>query len=315
VTGRASFRFRVCSSTSPRYRSPSPLAIQPSSRGPWICRGGRSTRTTGKHRRLRPKREGGAIYLASGTLSLFNDTISNNDARGGKRGQGGAGGGQGTKSAPGVTGGKGGTGGNGGSAAGGALYAAGGTVLIANDTFGSNQAVGGPGGSGGSGGSGGRGKPLATPPVPGKPGGTGGAGGLGGSASGGAIYLAAGILTMSASTLQANSAAGGAGGKGGTGGPGTAAVGGSTNIFGGRGSFPGLNGLSGLVGQGGPGGGRRTWWHGRSGGGRGRLRRGRLPHRPERDSHGEPGRRRSGWNWRTRWNCWFRRLRIGSSHR
>ncbi len=63
---------------------------------------------------------GGGIYLASGTLSLFNDTFQSNFARGGRGGQGGAGGGQGTKSAPAVTGGQGGQGGNGGSAAGGA---------------------------------------------------------------------------------------------------------------------------------------------------------------------------------------------------
>ena len=105
--------------------------------------------------------DGGGIYLASGTLSLFNDTFRSDFARGGRGGQGGAGGGQGTKSAPAVTGGQGGQGGNGGSAAGGGIYAAGGTVVLANDTFSTNEAVGGPGGHGGSGGSGGKGNPFA----------------------------------------------------------------------------------------------------------------------------------------------------------
>ena len=51
--------------------------------------------------------KGGAIYLALGTLSLFDDTISLDDARGGMGGKGGQGGGQGTKSAAAVTGGRG----------------------------------------------------------------------------------------------------------------------------------------------------------------------------------------------------------------
>ena len=201
---------------------------------------------------------GGGIYLASGTLSLIGDTFTHNEVLGGKGGQGGKGGGQDAKGAAGVTGGQGGTGGNGGTAAGGAIYAAGGKVVLANDAFSSNQAVGGPGGSGGSGGSGGRGKLTASPPVAGKPGGPGGAGGQGGNAFGGGLYMAAGSLTLTASKFSANSAMGGAGGQGGTGGPGTAEVGGSTNIFGGSGSFPGLTGLTGLtgllLGQGGPGG-------------------------------------------------------------
>ena len=144
---------------------------------------GRSIRRGARGYRWRwPDASGGGIYLASGSLRLFGDTISQNEARGGQGGQGGKGGGQGPKGAAGVTGGPGGTGGNGGSAAGGGVYAASGAVVLANDTFSSNQAVGGPGGQGGSGGSGGRGKPTQSPPVPGKPGGHGGAGGLGGSA-------------------------------------------------------------------------------------------------------------------------------------
>jgi hypothetical protein len=197
---------------------------------------------------------GGAIYLASGSLSLFDDTISHNTAVGGQGGQGGKGGGQGPKGAAAVTGGPGGTGGGGGLAAGGGIYAANGTVVIAGDTFTSNQAVGGPGGQGGSGGSGGRGEPSLSPPVAGKPGGAAGPGGAGGSADGGAIYLAAGSVSVTLSTFQMNDAAGGAGGQGGSGGPGTAEVVGSTGIIGGTGTFPGLTGLTGALGKGGPGG-------------------------------------------------------------
>ncbi len=201
---------------------------------------------------------GGAIYLKSGSLLLFNDTLANNVALGGKGGTGGVGGGQGTKSAPGVDGGSGGSGGAGGAAAGGGIYAAGGTVVLENDHFISNQATGGPGGPGGSGGSGGRGNPSAKPPIPGKPGGAGGPGGIGGDGSGGAIYLAAGALTMAGTTFQNDSAHGGAGGQGGSGGPGTAEAGGITNILGGSGSLGGLTGLTGLTGgllaRGGPGG-------------------------------------------------------------
>jgi hypothetical protein len=197
---------------------------------------------------------GGAIYLASGSLVLLGDTISHNNAVGGQGGEGGKGGGQGPKGAAAVTGGPGGSGGDGGLAAGGGVYVANGTVVIANVTFSSNQAVGGPGGQGGSGGSGGRGEPSLLPPIAGKPGGLGGPGGAGGSADGGAIYLAAGSLSVKLSTFQMNEAVGGAGGQGGSGGPGTAEVVGSTAIIGGGGTFPGLTGLAGVLGQGGPGG-------------------------------------------------------------
>ncbi len=193
---------------------------------------------------------GGAIYLASGSLTLLNDTITENTARGGQGGEGGAGGGQGTKSAPGVTGGPGGAGGTGGAAAGGGIYAAGGTIVLSDDSFSSNQAVGGVGGTGGTGGSGGHGGGG----LPGKPGGVGGAGGTAGNATGGAIYVAGGSLTLTGSSLQSNQAVGGQGGQGGAGGPGTAVIGSITGILGGSGStLGGLSGLGGL-GQGGPGG-------------------------------------------------------------
>jgi hypothetical protein len=196
--------------------------------------------------------KGGGIYLASGTLSLFNDTLSGNAAWGGVGGAGGVGGGQGTKSAPAVTGGQGGSGGQGGRAAGGAIYAAGGTVLLDRDTFRSDQAIGGPGGTGGTGGSGGHGKS----PIPAKPGGIGGDGGAGGAAKGGAIYLAGGTVTLTGASLQKNSALGGAGGAGGHGGPGTAEGSSLTAIFGGTGSTFNLGGLGGTLagGVGGSGG-------------------------------------------------------------
>jgi hypothetical protein len=174
--------------------------------------------------------KGGGFYLASGTLTLFNDKISGNAARGGTGGAGGAGGGQGTNSQPAVTGGPGGAGGPGGSAAGGGIYAASGVVLLQNDTFASNQARGGAGGAGGTGGSGGHGK--VSPPRAAKPGGVGGVGGKGGPAYGGGIYLAGGSLTLTGSALQKNTAQGGAGGQGGHGGPGTALLT-LTSIFGG----------------------------------------------------------------------------------
>ena len=125
-------------------------------------------------------------------------------------------------------------GGNGGSGAGGGIYAASGTVILANDAFSSNQAIGGPGGRVDPAEVEARGNGAS---IPGLPGGPGGAGGVGGTASGGAIYLAAGTLTVTASTLQTNSAVGGAGGQGGAGGAGTAVIGSITGIFGGSGSI------------------------------------------------------------------------------
>jgi hypothetical protein len=196
---------------------------------------------------------GGGIYLASGALSLFNDTFSGNAARGGQGGAGGAGGGQGTKSAAAVTGGQGGAGGQGGSAAGGGIFAAGGTVLLDHASFKSNLAIGGPGGTGGTGGSGGHGK--VSPHVAGKPGGVGGDGGVGGAANGGGIYLAGGSLTLTGSSLQKNSALGGAGGHGGAGGPGTAVGGTLTNIFGGNGTTFNLGAIGGSAAGGSGGGG------------------------------------------------------------
>jgi hypothetical protein len=191
---------------------------------------------------------GGGIYLAGGTLTLVNDTFSGNDALGGIGGTGGAGGGQGTKNAAAMNPGAGGAGGSGGSAAGGAIYARGGTIIAENNSFQTNQALGGVGGAGGAGGSGGHGQGG-----PGKTGGLGGAGGPGRPAYGGGIYLAGGALTLTGGTLQNNSVVGGAGGQGGTGGPGTMA-GTTLGIFGGGGSTFNFGGLTGPVFIGGPGG-------------------------------------------------------------
>ncbi len=174
--------------------------------------------------------QGGAIYLAQGTLSLSGDVITGNVASGGAGGKGGTGGlGRGTKSTQAATGGAGGDGGTGGSAEGGGVYVAGGRLVVANVHFSGNQAIGGAGGAGGSGGSGGLHKF----------GGIGGNGHPAGLAYGGAIFLAQGTATITALTLEDNSALGGAGGIGGSGGFGGGDVnitGSITSILGGGGS-------------------------------------------------------------------------------
>ncbi len=91
--------------------------------------------------------EGGAIYLAGGTLSLNGTTLSQDIAWGGRGGAGGIGG---------PSGGAGGSGATGGIAMGGAAYVASGSVTGSNNQFNSNAAVerrsGGYGGEGGVGG-------------------------------------------------------------------------------------------------------------------------------------------------------------------
>ena len=78
---------------------------------------------------------GGGIYLAGGSLTLNDDTVANNVARGGAGGNGGGGA----------------AGGGGGLGAGGGIYVADGTVIANDDFFQSNQAIGGAGGNGGAG--------------------------------------------------------------------------------------------------------------------------------------------------------------------
>jgi fibronectin-binding autotransporter adhesin len=165
--------------------------------------------------------QGGAIYIAAGSLTLDNDLITGNLAVGGAGGRGGTGGFGGTVIGTFngfkfffrgfLPGGPGGTGGVGGTGAGGALYLAGGAVSITGGSINKNSAVGGAGGEGGKGGSAGQ---------PTFQGGTGGLGGVGGSGQGGAIFLDRGSLDLSSASINSNSGGGGRGGAGGTGGPG-----------------------------------------------------------------------------------------------
>jgi len=165
--------------------------------------------------------QGGGIYLAAGSLTLNNDTLSGNVAQGGFGGVGGKGGAGGFSFSFGngspiffpvsISGGQGGVGGKGGSAAGGALYVAGGSLTINGGTVAGNTAQGGMGGTGGKGGRGGTAN---------RRGGDGGLGGAGAAGAGGAIYLARGSVTVNSATLQSDDAAGGVGGDGGAGGKG-----------------------------------------------------------------------------------------------
>jgi hypothetical protein len=144
---------------------------------------------------------GGGIYLASGSLKLVDTLISGNLALGGAGGSGGTAG----AATPSNVAGTGGAGGSGASGLGGGAYVASGTVTGSSDTFQSNAASGGAGGSGGFGGT----RSIH------QPGGPGGSGGTGGPGIGGAIFLDQGTLTLSASTLQQDTARGGIGGAGG----------------------------------------------------------------------------------------------------
>jgi hypothetical protein len=173
---------------------------------------------------------GGAIYLARGVLQLTGDTIAGNTAQGGKGGTGGVGGSGGgpygltkfhefyTKFNPYFAfseahrGAAGGAGGSGGSAAGGALYVAGGTVSLSNNTITNNEVLGGTGGVGGAGGTGGFEFSIIET---GHGGGPGGVGGNGGPALGGGLYVAGGSLTLTGNTVSDNAAEVGLGGLGG----------------------------------------------------------------------------------------------------
>ncbi len=185
---------------------------------------------------------GGGIYVAGGSVTLTNDTLSSNNADGG---QGGAGGSTGSGLS---------SGGNGGAGSGGGLYVAAGTLTMTNDTLSSNNAVGGNSGYGGNyaglgGGNGGAGSGGGLDVAAGRVyltndtlssnnavGGNGGYGrngsssssgvrsgpyGLGGAGSGGGLYLAGGSVTLNNDTLRSNQAVGGNGGPGGIGGYGS----------------------------------------------------------------------------------------------
>lgn len=199
--------------------------------------------------------EGGAIYVAAGTLSILRGSLINGTGSGGSGGSGGGGGSAYASSSSSISanGGDGGSGGTGGAGSGGGVFVAGGvTATITNCTIYGNSAAGGNGGSGGDGDSG----YASYASFASADGGQGGAGGNGGSASGGGLYLAFGAVsapnvTILASTVSNNSATGGSGGSGGSGGDGT--VGSSRTVFvssSGAGGAGGVGG-TGAAGQGG----------------------------------------------------------------
>ena len=144
---------------------------------------------------------GGGVLNEGGTVSFTTAEVRGNTALGfaGDNGTDGTG----TTSGAGNPGIGGATGRN---ARGGGLYSTSGTITITASTFTQNHAFGGDGGNGGDG------------AASGTPGGNGGDGGDGGDGEGGAIYLAAGDLTVAGSSVTSSSAVGGAGGSGGLGG-------------------------------------------------------------------------------------------------
>ena len=186
--------------------------------------------------------QGGAIYN-SGTVTLTNDILNDNqaigfDGRGAFSNSGGSlpgsaglGGGlyvaEGTVSLTDDTffgntaqGGHGGNdpkigpGGEGGAGSGGGLYVAGGTVSLTNDTLFGNAAKGGAGGVGA----------ISVLQME---------GGSGGAGSGGGLYVAKGTVTLTNDTLSGNNAQGGIGGNGNLGGFGGDGSGGGVYLAGG----------------------------------------------------------------------------------
>jgi hypothetical protein len=161
---------------------------------------------------------GGGLYVAGGSITLANDTLSGNTATGGPGGPGGTGGPGGLtgySSAPvSVAGGPGGPGGTGGTASGGGLYVAGGSITLVNDTLSGNTATGGTGGTGGNGGN----LSPVGPRGTGGNGGNGGNGGTSGTGTGGGLFVGSGGTTNLANTLIAENIViaygGGAGGRG-----------------------------------------------------------------------------------------------------
>jgi hypothetical protein len=189
---------------------------------------------------------GGAILQNGGIVTASSISFFSNRARGADASNGAAG-----SNVSAGTGGRGGNGGNGGNAAGGAIYLYAGSLTLKSDTFAGNAALGGRGGDGGPGGNGfitfyatavfssGVVRRTVTSLTGHGKGGSGGAGGHGGSASGGALYVNDGSVSIDNSTFEANQAVGGAGGHGG-----------QNGIF--ANDFPSI----GLV---------STGWHGRGG--------------------------------------------------
>jgi hypothetical protein len=136
---------------------------------------------------------GGGMYLAGGSVTLNNDSLSNDNAGGGNGGNGGI------SNAVHPAG-------PGGAGAGGGVYLAAGSVTLNSDTLSGNHAGGGNGGDGDYVWTGGNGVKQ------------GGPGASGGAGSGAGVYLAAGAVTLTNDTLSSNQAGGGNGGNGGGGG-------------------------------------------------------------------------------------------------
>ena len=197
--------------------------------------------------------KGGAVYLdksVGAKLSIVNCALTGNEAfqgSGGSGGQGGTGGNIDFSSPTfspaglGGTGGAGGSGGPGGNAFGGAIYNAGGALVVQGSLFSGNFAgvsgflfgnvVGG--GSGGAGGSAGNGEDNDSNISNGPNGGNGGLGGFGGNGAGGGIYnSSSGSVTITASSFSQNSALGERGGPGGAGATGGSYVAGTGGVGG-----------------------------------------------------------------------------------
>ena len=185
--------------------------------------------------------QGGAIYNASGTVTISLSTIQDSRAQGGAGNRGGLGrrGADGAlSSGDGGLGGGGGTGGFGGTGQGGAIYSAAGEVVIERSTLADNGGRGGAGGQGNNAGNSGDGgspflrlaggaeglfdnfRDLMLDSVLSgtRIGGVGGPGGAGGSGQGGAVFVESGTLTVRQSTLVASRTGAGQGGAGGQGG-------------------------------------------------------------------------------------------------
>ncbi len=224
---------------------------------------------------------GGIVNAGGATLTLTNDSVSNNKAIGGAGGVGGPGniglggsGGASSTTEPGNggdgIGGNGGRGGSGGRGLGGGLINLGKTTVTGNATaFLSNLAIGGAGLTGGSGanGVGGAGGNGATNGENGGNAGTGvagrgGLGGQGGDGEGGGVFNGIGGVFTNTSILNLvnNDAIGGHGGNGGTGGFATGGRGGNGgpiqgfNVAAGGEADAGTGGAGGFSGQGQGGG-------------------------------------------------------------
>ncbi|MBK8207708.1 MAG: hypothetical protein IPK87_13110 [Planctomycetes bacterium] len=155
---------------------------------------------------------GGGMYVVSGTIQLISTTITLNTVQAGDGGNGGRGGAASTTF--GSSFGNGGNGGAGGLAYGGGVFLQGGSVALSGSTLSQNATFAGDGGRGGTG----AGTAIFTP-------GNGGAPGAAGSGRGGGLYVQAGALTVTETTLLSNGANGGKGGNGGSAGLGLLAQG------------------------------------------------------------------------------------------